>query len=121
MKSQSLPDSFRHAFDGIFAVIKKERNMKIHVFCAVLVLAFGLLFRISRVEWFICIGWIAAVLCAELFNTAIEIALDLAMPALDPRVKLAKDASAGAVLVLAIGAAISAASIFLPGIFALFP
>jgi len=120
MKSKNLFDSFRHAFDGIFAVIKQERNMKIHICCACLVIIFGCLFRISPDEWFVCIGWIAAVISAELFNTAIEIALDLAMPDIHPAVKLAKDASAGGVLILAIGAAASAAFIFLPKIFALF-
>jgi diacylglycerol kinase len=46
----------------------------------------------------------ALVWAAELFNTALEAAIDLASPNLHPLAKAGKDAAAGAVLVTAIGA-----------------
>ena len=51
-----------------------------------------------------------------MFNTAIEKVVDIAMPQKDPRVKLAKDISAGAVLIFAISSAIIGLIIFIPKI-----
>ena len=116
MKSKGLFDSFKHAFEGISAACgrKAERNMRIHMACAFLVLIFGILLKIKPYEWLICILWMTLVITGELINTAIEIAIDLAMPDYHPLAKKAKDVAAGAVLVLAIGAAISGAIIFIP-------
>ena len=55
-----------------------------------------------------------------MFNTAIEQVVNIAMPKKDERAKLAKDISAGGVLVFAIGSAIVGLIIFLPKIIALF-
>ena len=43
----------------------------------------------------------ALVIVAEMFNTAIEAAIDVATTSFDPRAKMAKDVAAGAVLVCA--------------------
>ena len=61
-----------------------------------------------------CFGLVIA---AELFNTAIEITVDLAMPKKNELAKKAKDISAGAVLVTAIIAIVIGALIFIPKIF----
>ena len=55
-----------------------------------------------------------------MFNTAIEQVVNIAMPEKDERAKLAKDVSAGGVLVFAIGSAVVGFIIFLPKIIALF-
>lgn len=114
MKIKEVLHSFTHAIDGIVTAIKTERNFKVHTFCSCLVLLFGIVLKINKWEWLICIGWIAAVTSAELLNTAIEIAIDLTMPDYHVLAKKSKDIAAGAVLLVAIGAAISAAIIFLP-------
>ncbi len=111
-----LLESFSHAFAGIFACIKRERNMKIHFAFVVLVSAGGLLFGISQVEWLVCLAFFALVLGAEAFNTAIEAAVDLASPEQNPKAKLAKDAAAGAVLLCSLMAAVAGCIIFLPKI-----
>lgn len=116
MKNKNLLTSFKHAVDGIFSAILKERNMKIHFLMMALVIAFGLLFSLSIAEWITCILLFAFVIGAEMFNTAIEIAVDLAMPKIDEKAKLAKDISAGAVLIMAISAAIIGLIIFVPKI-----
>lgn len=113
-KKQSLGKSFQHAFAGIRAVIRKERNMKIHCFAAVLVILCGILFHISRTEWLICLILFALVMSLEVLNTAIESTVDLVTEEYDPKAKLAKDAAAGAVLVAAIFAAVIGILIFLP-------
>lgn len=115
----SLLSSFRCAWQGITAVVARERNMKIHLFAAAMVTIAGFLFQISTAEWLICLILFALVMGAELFNSAIEAAVDLSCPREDPKAKLAKDAAAGAVLVCAIFAAIAGIIIFLPKLWAL--
>ncbi len=120
MKNKKLINSFKYAFKGILSAFITERNMKIHFSIMFLVIILGIFLKISLGEWLICIGWFALVIGGEMFNTAIEQVVDIAMPKKDPRAKLAKDVSAGGVLVFAIGSAIVGLIIFLPKIMALF-
>ena len=69
--------SFKYAFEGIFTGIKKERNMKIHISIMILVIIFGILLKINKVEWIICITLFGLVISMELINTAIESTVDL--------------------------------------------
>ena len=62
----------------------------------------------------ICIACFGIVIGGEMFNTAIEQVVNIAMPEKDPRAKLAKDVSAGGVLVLALAAATIGLIIFVP-------
>ena len=108
--------SFRCAIEGICSGIKTQHNMKIHFAAAALVLIFGVLLNISKIEWIICIMLIFMVMAGELFNTAVEAVVDMVMPDFHPKAKLAKDTAAGGVLMLAIGAAIVGLIIFVPEI-----
>jgi len=76
-------------------------------------------FQITKIEWCLIVISIAAVWTAEAMNTAIEKLTDLVSPELHPLAGKTKDAAAGAVLVIAIGAAIVGGIIFLPHILAL--
>ena len=91
--------------------------MKIHICIMILVIIVGILFKINKYEWIICVICFAIVIGGELFNTAIETVVDMVMPYKNEKAKLAKDVSAGAVLVLAMGAAIVGFIIFMPKIF----
>ena len=53
-KKNPLYKSFGYAFEGIWAGIKKERNMKIHCAAMVLVIIAGIIFKISAIKWCIC-------------------------------------------------------------------
>ena len=117
---KSLGNSFKYAFEGIFSSFKSERNMKIHVFMMILVIVFGFVLEISFMEWIICIILFGIVIGAELFNTAIETVVNMISLEKSPQAKLAKDISAGAVLVLAIASAIIGLIIFIPKFIALF-
>ena len=57
------------------------------------------------------------VIGGELLNTAIETVIDIVMPYKNEKAKIAKDVSAGAVLVFAIGAVICGLIIFVHKIF----
>ena len=110
---------FQFAFEGIFEVIKSQSNFKIHLLAAFLAIFAGLYLKISSTEWCLIIGCIALVLSAETFNTAIEYLTDLVSPDYHILAKKTKDAAAGAVLLIAAGAAIIGFIIFLPKIFLL--
>ena len=116
-KNKNLYESFRHAYEGIIYVITRERNMHIHVSIATLVIIAGVLFQISYAEWLACLILIGSVLSLEMINTAIESVVDLITTNENPIAKVAKDASAGAVLIMAIISAFIGVVIFLPKIF----
>ena len=114
MKKEPLRKSFGYAFEGIFTCIKKERNIKIHLFMMTLVIIAGWMFKISMIEWLICLVLFALVISLEIVNTAIEAVVDLCTLERKPLAKTAKDCAAGAVLVSAIFAAIIGFMIFIP-------
>ena len=103
--------SFTYAFKGIILSIK-ERNMKIHVGCAILSILFGFLFNITITEWFVILICIGAVLALEMINTAIEHLVDLVEPNYNPKAGAIKDLAAGAVLVFSIISALIGIMIF---------
>ena len=111
-----LYKSFGYAFEGIFAGIRGERNMKIHCFAAVCVIVAGVLFHISVTEWCICLVLFGLILSLELVNTAIEAVVDLVTEDKKPLAKLAKDTAAGAVLIAAVMAAMAGLLFFVPKI-----
>jgi undecaprenol kinase len=115
-----LVRSFSHAFNGIRETFLSERNFKIQLGCAFLVLSSAALLRISLFNWLILIQVIALVLAAELINTALERLVDLAAGSLyHPLARAAKDAAAGAVLITAIFAVVSGVIIFGPYLWSL--
>ena len=116
VKTKKLANSFKYAIQGFIQSFKAERNMKIHVFIMIMVIVLGVFLKISKTEWFICIILFGIVIAGELFNTAIETTVNIAMPYKDKRAKKAKDISAGAVLVFAITSAIIGFLIFIPKI-----
>ncbi len=112
--------SFKYAFDGIFTGIKEEQNMKIHITIMILVIIFGIMLKISKMEWIICIILFGLVISMELINTAIENTVDLVTKEKNEQAKIAKDVAAGAVLVSAIASAIIGLIMFVPKILLIF-
>lgn len=114
MKKDPLYKSFGYAFQGIFNTIRTERNIKIHCTAAILVTIFGIWLQISKTEWMICFILFGLILALELVNTAVEATVDLFTEERKPLAKKAKDAAAGAVLIVAIFAAVIGILIFIP-------
>jgi diacylglycerol kinase len=110
---------FVYAFEGVGHVVRTQRNARVHLLFAVLVVVGGLYFRVTAVEWAILAITVSLVFGAEMFNTALESHVDLATSVSDPRAKAAKDAGAGAVLVTALGAVVVGVAIFGPRLWAL--
>ena len=113
-KEKPLLKTLSYGFNGILYTLKHERNMVIHFLIMILVIIAGIVFKITFVEWGVCFVLFALVLSLELMNTALENVVDLVTDEKKPKAKVAKDASAGAVLVAAIFAVIIGISIFLP-------
>ena len=111
---KALSASFVYAFRGIRDTVLSERNMKIHLIMAAAVTVCGIVFRISKTEWLICIGLFGLVMGMELANTAVEAVVDLVTQKEHPLARKAKDAAAAAVLVTALAAALIGLAIFLP-------
>lgn len=88
------------ALNGIFFAIKSEASFRTQIFAAIAIWLCLITVRPAPIWWGIILLTTGAVLAAELFNTALEKTLDHLHPALHPQIKLAKDAAAGAVLVL---------------------
>ena len=103
-RSPSLFDSFNYAAEGVIHALRTQRNLWIHFAIAVGVLIAALAFGVSKIELMVLLLAITFVLVAELVNTAIEAAVDVASTSFDPMAKLAKDIAAGAVLIAALNA-----------------
>jgi diacylglycerol kinase (ATP) len=113
-----LTRSFNHAFDGIVYAARTEANMRIHLVAALLVLVATMWLRLERAYVAIVIVLIVLVLAMELMNTAVEAVVDLMTVAHHPLAKIAKDAAAGAVLVVSMGAVLVGYLVFYEGIIA---
>lgn len=116
LDKKKLRHSFKYAFNGIKLCIQDEQNMFIHFSVATLVIVAAFVFKISKIEWIICLLLIGIVMMMELLNTAIENVCDLVTEEDNKYVKIAKDTAAGAVLVIAIISAIIGLLIFIPKI-----
>jgi diacylglycerol kinase (ATP) len=103
-RSPSLLDSFNYATEGVIHALRTQRNLWIHFGIAAGVLIAALAFGVERLELMVLLLAITFVLVAELVNTAIEAAVDVASTSFDPMAKLAKDIAAGAVLIAALNA-----------------
>ena len=106
--------SFSFAFSGLKEAFKNEPNFRIHLLLAIIVLVLGITLNISAIEYTILVITISFVLISELINTTLEALVDLVSPEIQEKAKVAKDVSAGAVLISAITAILVGLSIFLP-------
>jgi diacylglycerol kinase (ATP) len=103
-KAPTVFDSFNYAAEGIIHVLRTQRNMRIHFAVAFIVLVAALIADIAKLELVALLISITFVLIAEMLNTAVEAAIDIATTSFDPMAKLAKDIAAGAVLIASVNA-----------------
>jgi diacylglycerol kinase (ATP) len=103
-KQPGLLDSMNYAFEGVIHVLRTQRNLRIHFAVAALVLVAAVVVNVAKFELLALLISITFVLIAEMLNSAVEAAIDIATTSFDPMAKLAKDIAAGAVLIAAINA-----------------
>lgn len=109
MRKQIL--SFKNAFKGVGRTIQSESHMRFHMVAAFYVMLFSAFYEFTAIQMALLVILIALVMAAETFNTCIEELCNLTADRFEPLVKAAKDAAAGAVLIL------SAASVVVAVIF----
>ena len=110
MPKRGFTESFNNAIKGLTYALRTQRNFRIHVGMGTGVLILSVLFGVGRMEFLILLLTISFVIAAEMFNTAMELVIDLTKDQIHPLARFAKDVAAGAVLV-------SAASAFCVGCF----
>jgi diacylglycerol kinase (ATP) len=98
--------SFKHAFEGIWYVIRTQKNAWIHLTIMIIVVILAAWLRLSRFDWVVLVLTIGIVWLAEFLNTSIEAIVDLISPQRHPLAKVSKDVGAAAVLISAATAVI---------------
>jgi len=106
--------SISHAFQGLQTAYLEEKNFRIQIFIAIIVIILAIFLRITKIEWLIILITIGIVLSLELLNSMVEKVLDIINPAKDPKIKIIKDISAAAVLIVSLMAVIIGLTIFIP-------
>ena len=101
-KSSGVKESISNAIHGLMLAVSSQRNFVIELIISVVVIIMGLLFRFTATDMCILIIMIALVLICELLNSVIEFTLDAVYKNNYSRlVEMAKDMSAGMVLLIA--------------------
>jgi diacylglycerol kinase len=106
--------SFSYAWSGIRSALQTEHNTWIHLALTIAAIVMGGFLKISRIEWMALVIAFGLVWMAELFNTAIEKAMDFISVDKHPQIKMIKDIAAAAVLIAAIVAVVIGCLIFIP-------
>lgn len=110
---------FAYAFQGLGYAFRTQRNIRVHATIGVVAIILGLVLRISALEFAMIFIAITTVFSAEMFNTVIELSIDLSTPEYHPLAKTAKDVAAGAVLFSAFLAIIIGLFVFGPHLWTL--
>ncbi len=116
-KAKARARGFVFAFRGLTHVVKTQHNMWIHLAITLAVIVAAVLLRVNKVDWLWLIISVTLVFFAEVINSAFEFLCDVVRPEHHDAVAKAKDIAAGAVLLVALGAAIIGAIVFWPYIF----
>lgn len=94
-------DSLNCAIEGLIYVTKTQRNMRLHIIVAILVVFIALLLKLDGTDFILVCLAILMVLFSECINTAIELQVDLISDKYHPIAKNIKDVCASSVLLSA--------------------
>ncbi|MCK9479963.1 MAG: rRNA maturation RNase YbeY [Firmicutes bacterium] len=112
-KNRSVWQSVGFALSGVWFCIKNERNFRFHIFAATTVALLSTYYGFNTAQKAIIVIVISSVMICELFNTAVEAAIDTKTKNFNCLAKIAKDVSAGAVLLSALCSVICGLFLFL--------
>lgn len=105
--------AFRDAFRG-WLFFSHEPHAIIHLIAACVVVGLAYWLEVTKTDWMILLLCIGVVLVTEMLNSALERLADALHPDHHPLVGKSKDIAAGAVLVVAVIAAVIGGMIFWP-------
>lgn len=106
MERRKLTESFNSAIEGFIFVLKSQRNMRLHFISAAVILLLSIYFDLPKLELLLLMSAIAFVLVAEMFNTAVELVIDLITDTFHPLARIIKDITAGCVLIASLNAVV---------------
>lgn len=112
IKPKNWLESLNCAIEGVIYAFRTQRHIRYHYVIAVVVLVLSLFLRLPLLEFALFAISVVVLLFAEMFNTAMEEAVNLMEDKHNLMAKNAKDVSAGAVLISAIGVAVMAYIVF---------
>lgn len=113
MRNKNLVESFAHAFEGLAHVMWTQPHVRIQLFIVVLVLMLSYVMKLQTLQVLFVLSAVAMVLIAELFNTALEVVVNLITDRYHPLAKIAKDVAAAGVLIASIYSLLVGGAIFL--------
>jgi undecaprenol kinase len=114
-KAQNFTQSVGFAISGLRKIFETERNFRTHLIIAGLVVVAGFVLQVNVLEWAILALCMGLMITVEALNTAVEYTVDLMTGGIyHEKAKYAKDAAAGACLVMASAVAITGACVFVP-------
>lgn len=108
LKNKNFIDAWKKAFSGIWYAVKTQTNLKIQLLIAIVVISCAIYFKLNVTECMFISFAIMLVIITEVINTAIEETVNLCTDKFHPLAKIAKDVSAGAVVLAALNAVIIA-------------
>ena len=117
----SWVNRFRFAGRGVLLGMRGQPSFAVHLFIAAAVILLAALLQLASWQWCVVILCIGLVLAMELFNTVVERLTRILHPAHDPEIGELLDIAAGAVLVVAIAAAVCGFVVLLPELWEVLP
>ena len=112
LKNDNFIEACNNAVNGIIYAATTQRNIKIQLVLAVIVMVLCLFYGLNTTEFLCLVFAVFMVIFAEMINTAIETVVDLFVDVYHPKAKIAKDVAAGAVVLAACNALIVGYFIF---------
>lgn len=112
-KNKNFFEALKNSTNGLVYAIGEQKNLKIQIFIAIIVIIFSIILQINKIEMlFVCIS-IFFVIFAEVVNTSIEKTVDLVTEEYNEKAKIAKDVAAGAVIIASLNAIVVGIIVFL--------
>ncbi|MFA5004663.1 MAG: diacylglycerol kinase family protein [Candidatus Omnitrophota bacterium] len=103
-KTNGFIDSFKISIKGVIYLFLYHRNMRIIFLCGAAALLFGFLIKLKGLELVALSITVALVFIAEIFNTAVEMMMDIVSSEHNVKIKLVKDIAAGVVVITCVNA-----------------
>ena len=113
VRKKSWARKFAVALRGVAVGVRGQSSFRVHLTFVGLVICAAVLLRVALLEWCLLVVCMTLVLALELFNSALETLAQAIDRQHNPYLADGLDIASGAVLVAAVGAAITGSIIFL--------
>lgn len=116
-RPHKLKESFRIAFEGIKYLFLYHRNMRIIFLTGIAVLLLGIQLKLKGIELVALCITITLVFVAEIFNTAVELMMDMLTDSYRTKIRLIKDIAAGVVVLTCLNSIVVGYILFIKKVF----